>query len=270
VALLCTQLLMMSSSVKARADASLLETWVVGLTSPIVTLAHWVGDGVRGSWNWTAGLLDARARNEELQAEVVRLRAELREQREATLENTRLRDLLDMRREMVPDSIGASVVTANLSGNDRVLVIDRGTNDGVKVDLPVVARGGVVGKVVATFPSRAKVRLITDPNSGAAGLVQRSRAKGIVFGTGGDQLDLHYVARFSDVVPGDRVVTSAADGIFPRGFGIGTVSSVVENSDGTQVIVLDPEVDYSTLEEVLVLRDSSGGGISPPDLEEPR
>lgn len=265
VALLSTQLLMMSSSVKSRSGASLLEIWIVGLTSPAVTSSRWVGDTARNSWNWSVGLLEARTRSAELDVEVNRLRTELMQQREAVLENTRLRALLDMRRDGVQGSVGASIVTANFTGADRLIVIDRGTQAGIAVDMPVVAHGGAVGKVIAAYPNRAKVRLIVDPNSGVAGVIQRSRAPGIVFGTGGERLDLHYIARFSDVVSGDRVVTSAADGIFPRGFGIGRVLSVTENSDGTQTIELDPEVNYSRLEEVLVLLESSGGGIATPD-----
>ena len=270
VALLGTQLLLMSNSVKRRDGTSLLESWIVSATSPIVTAASWVGDGLRNAADWSGGVVRARARNVELEAEVLRLQSELRGMREAARENTRLRELLGMRGDIVPASVGASMVTANLGGSDRLLVVDRGTRDGVQPDLPVVSSGAVVGKIVAAYPGRAKVRLITDPNSGVAGVIQRSRAHGIVFGTGGPDLRLRYVARFSDVVVGDRVVTSSADGIFPRGFGIGTVRSVEERPDGTQEILLDAELDFTRTEEVLVLLESAGGGIETPDLAEPR
>ena len=94
-----------------------------------------------------------------------------------------------------------------------------------------------------------------------AAIVQRSRAQGIVVGRGGGSLDLLYVPRFSDVMHGDRVVTSGLDGIFPRGFGVGRVSSISEAADGAQTIHLQPELNYGSLEEVLVVLEPPDGGL---------
>ncbi len=126
--------------------------------------------------------------------------------------------------------------------------------------LTMIAWGGAVGRVLAVGPGHAKIRLLTDANSGVAGIVQRSRVPGIVEGYGATTLNLLYVPRFSDVVHGDRVVTSGQDGIFPRGFGIGRVGSIDESPDGTQTIQLEPELDFATLEEVLIL-------LEPRDVE---
>ena len=113
--------------------------------------------------------------------------------------------------------------------------------------------------------------MLTDANSGVAGVVQGSRAQGMVVGQGGDVLDLLYVPRFSEVTHGDRVVTSGLEGIFPRGFGIGTVIDVQEKPDGSQTIRLQPEVDYRTMEEVLILLEPVGGELlSPSGVEIPR
>ncbi len=141
-----------------------------------------------------------------------------------------------------------------------MIVVDRGRADGVEVDLPAIAWGGAVGRVVAVDPGHAKIRLLSDANSGVAGIVQRSRVRGIVEGRGATTLDLLYVPRFADVIHGDRVVTSGQDGIFPRGFGIGRIGSILESPDGTQTIHLEPELDYATLEEVLIL-------LEPRDVE---
>ena len=261
VALLFAQLLLMSSSVRGGTGATLLESWTVGLTSPVVALASWVGGTVRGAWTGAGDLISAHGRNRDLEREVRELRAEVRQRREATLENARLRRLLGMRADLVPDSIGASIVTSNVTGGSDLIIVDRGTRHGVRPDLPVVVWGSVVGKVVAAYARRSKVRLVTDIDSEVAGVIQRSRAQGLTFGTGDEMLELRFVPRFSDVVLGDRVISSGLDGIFPRGFGIGRVTAVREDPGGTQTIEVEPDVNYRALEEVVILLESSGGGL---------
>jgi rod shape-determining protein MreC len=257
VALLLGQLLLMSGSARGAEGSTLLESWSMRLSAPFLAAGRVVGGGWGGILGGAADLLLARARNELLQDELHRLRAEVARQREAEQENYRLRRLLAMREELVPRSIAASVVTSTLDGHTRTIVVDRGELDGVKLDQAVVAWGGAVGRVVAVDRRHAKVWLLSDPNSGVAGLVQRSRANGMVFGTGPGPLELRYVPSYADVMHGDRVVTSGIDGIFPRGFGLGRVTSIKEGIDGIQTILLEPELDCATLEEVLIVLEQS-------------
>jgi len=261
VTLLFGQLLLMAGSVR-RADGSrLLRDWLATATSPVVSAAGAVGGAVHGVGGGLSELWVAQRRNRDLEAELGRLRTELRSAREDVLENERLRRMLDMREQLAPRSIGASVVTANVAGRTKLLVVDRGSRSGVRPDLPVVAWGGAVGRVLEVGPDHAVVRLLTDEESGVAGVVQRSRAKGIVLGQGTDEMELAYVPRFSDVVHGDRVVTSGFDGVFPRGFGIGRVFEVRDVPDGSQRVRIAPEVDFDSLEEVLVLLEPVGGEL---------
>lgn len=254
--LLALQLVLMSGSAKQTSGASMLETWVMRLSSPFVELARKAAGAVSGLTGGVGDLIVAHRRNAELEAELERLSDELVRHRESEPENRRLRRLLGMRQELAPRSIAATIVTANLSRQTRMIVIDRGLNDGVRRDMPVVAWGGAVGRVVAVESEHAKVRLLNDTNSGVAGVVQRSRAQGMVLGRSGGALALLYVPRFSDVMHGDRVVTSGLDGIFPRGFGIGRVGDIEADANGAQTIHLEPELSYRALEEVLVLLDS--------------
>ncbi len=267
VALLAMQLLLMTQSVRGSDGVTLLESWSVTVTNPFVSSARWVGDSVRGAWGWTTGLLRARARADTLTGRVRELEGELNGYHETRIENQRLRRLLKMREDLETPSVGATVVTANLAGRDRVLVVDRGTKHGVRKDLPVIASGAAVGKVVQAYPSRSKIRLITSRNSSLAAIVQDSRARGLASGDGGG-LELGYVPRFSVVNVGDRVVSSSAEGIFPPGLAIGVVADVQQNPDGTRSIRLDPALDYSTLEEVMILLESPGGGIETPSADD--
>ena len=258
--LLALQLFLMSNSAKRNGGVHALETLVMQVSWPGVRVARFGAGALRRGTTDARDLLAAHARNTVLESEVQRLNDELVRYREAQPENRRLRQLLGMREGMAPVSIAASIVTSNLSGRTRMIVVDRGRADGVEIDLPAIAWGGAVGRVVAVDPHHAKIRLLTDANSGVAGIVQRSRARGIVEGRGATTLYLLYVPRFSDVIHGDRVVTSGQDGIFPRGFGIGLVGSIRESPDGTQTIHLEPELDYASLEEVLIL-------LEPRDVE---
>jgi rod shape-determining protein MreC len=205
-----------------------------------------------------------------LRREVTRLSGELARTTELAQENVRLRQLLSMHEELAPKSIGASVVTARLGGQSRVILVDRGSADGVRPDMAVVAWGGAIGRVVSVEKEFARVRLVSDPNSGASGVIARSRAEGMVVGRGGDPMEMIYVPKYADVVVGDRVVTSGLDGVFPRGFGLGRVTMVGEPVGASKSIRLEPLVDERSVEDVLILLEPSGTKLLTPEEPEPR
>ncbi len=261
VALLFGQLLLMAGSARGDRDANMLETGLMRATRPLVGVASGAGDALRGAFTGVRRLLGAHAENEQLRVRVRQLETELAQTREQVLENPRLRRLLGMRETLAPQSIGASVVTAILTDQDKLIVIDRGTADGVHADLPVIAWGGAVGRVVSAGTHLAKVRLLDDPSSRIAGVVQRSRVEGMVHGRGDEPLEMRYVPRFSDVMLEDRVVTSGREGVFPRGVGIGTVGFVGDDAGISKQVRLRPAVDPHALEEVLVLLEPVGSRL---------
>ncbi|HZN55119.1 MAG TPA: rod shape-determining protein MreC [Candidatus Polarisedimenticolaceae bacterium] len=213
--------------------------------------------------------IDADEReNVKLRREVARLGAELARAGERGQENARLRRLLGMREDLVPRSVGGSVVTSRLAGQSRVILVDRGGSDGVRPDMAVVAWGGAVGRVVSVERDFARVRLLTDPNSGAAGVIVRSRVEGMAVGRGGDPMEMLYVPKYADVVVGDRVVTSGLDGVFPRGFGLGRVTVVGAPVGASKTIRLEPEVDDRSIEDVLILLEPAGTRLLAPEEPE--
>jgi rod shape-determining protein MreC len=117
----------------------------------------------------------------------------------------------------------------------------------------VVNRQGVVGRVLTVGSGSSKIQLLIDPNSGVAGLLQRTRGQGMVVGSGDAGCRMEYVSELENVEVGDVVVTSGLDRIYPKGFRIGVVSTVEEGDQLTKNIGLKPEVDFQRLEEVLVL-----------------
>jgi len=263
VVLLAAQLFLMSGSVRGAKGAATLERTLMRVSSPVVSLAELVGGTIGGTGRTLRELLVARARNQVLETRVRRMTGELRYYREAERENRRLRRMLEMQETLAPRSIVASVVISSTRGPSRMIVVDRGTRAGVHKDQPVMAWGGTVGRVVTAESAYSKVLLLTDPSSGVAGLLQHSRAQGIVFGTEGPGLEMRFVPRFSNVSHGDRVVTSGLAGIFPRGIGVGRVTSIRQAADGTQTIELEPELDYGSLEEVLIVLETAEGGPLP-------
>jgi rod shape-determining protein MreC len=96
------------------------------------------------------------------------------------------------------------------------------------------------------------VQLLIDRNAAAGALVSRSRAQGVVVGTGETRLRMEYVSTSSDVVVGDTVVTSGIDGIYPKGLVIGKIDSIDKTSGSWQIGIV-PAVDFSSLEDVLVV-----------------
>lgn len=251
--LLLAQLLLMSSSVRRAHGTTVLETWVMRVTAPLLSVGQWLGGGLGSVTGGAREVLATRTRNRQLEEELALLRAELARQREAVAESDRLRALLGMKAAEFPRAIAAQVVTTVLGARTRMIVVDRGSRAGVEIDHPVIAWGGAVGRVVAVAPDHAKVWLVTDPNSGVAGVIQRSRAQGMVFGRGDTTLEMRYVPTYEDVMHGDRVVTSGLDGVFPRGIGLGTVTGVQRAPDGIQTLQLVPAIDFRQLEEVLIV-----------------
>jgi rod shape-determining protein MreC len=263
--LLFGQLFLMAGSVRRLDQALGAERAVQRATGPFVGAASALGTALSDAFGLFGEVRRSRRETARIRRDVDALRAQVERGREHSAENERLRRLLSMREELVPRSVGASVVAVRVSDQARLLVIGAGTADGVRVDLPAVAWGGVVGRVVAVDGAYAKVRLVTDPWSRVAGLVQRSRVEGIVVGRGDGPLEMAYVPKYADVAVGDRVIASGLDGVFPRGFGIGRIVEVGEPVGVSKTIRIAPEVDLGALEEVLVVLKPAPSGLLDPD-----
>lgn len=205
-------------------------------------------------WSRYVALRDLHARNQALAEEVATLELRLQEERALAQQARGLRRLLDMRRAVDLRTVGARVIATAATPYVRTLAIDRGANDGVYAEAAVIAPKGVVGRIVGSPAARAsRVQLLIDRHAAAGARVERTRVSGIVTGSNdGAALRMEYVANSEDVRVGDRIVTSGTDGIYPEGFGIGAVTSVAPGPD-LLVVRIAPAIDFSRLEEVLVI-----------------
>ena len=215
--------------------------------------------GLSGPWDRYVALIGTQAENRRLAGEVERLwmdRIALQEEREAA---ARLRKLLGIRETLPIPSVAARVIGRDPTNWYRMAVLDKGEADGVAANRGVIAGDGVVGRVIKTAPGASRVLLLSDRSSAVAVLVQRSRVSGILEGQEDGRLILQYVPLEADVVPGDLILTSGLEGVFPKGLPVGRVIRVDRKGSPLflQVQVV-PFVDLSRLEEVLVLARTEG------------
>ena len=218
----------------------------------------------RDAYSWTAGLFTAREDAERLRAENAQLRQQVIQNESALQANVDLRRLLEYREgPRFPQDFGfvATSVTARPSSAfEQEIVLPVGTNDGVEEDAPVVTDLGLVGTVTRVTPDTSRVTLLTDPSSAVSAVDLRTGAAGIVeHGQTGDTLVLSRVSKKDPVKVGDEIVTSGWSqgnlaSLYPRGIPVGRVTFVGNlNTDLYQQVQIASDVDFSSLESVLVL-----------------
>ena len=214
-----------------------------------------VDRGISGLWDGYVDLRNVREENQQLRREVEFLQGHNNQLREAAAATERLEAILEFKRKTLPDTVTAQVIGRDATNWYRGVILNKGEQDGVRAEMGVVTPAGVVGRVVKATASSSVVLLVTDPNNAIAALVQRTRDEGIVEGTRNGRARLKYIPLLSSIHPGDRVVTSGLTGAFPRGIAMGVVTHI-EKEEGAlfQSAELEPDVDLTKLEEVLVIR----------------
>ncbi|MCX7823128.1 MAG: rod shape-determining protein MreC [Syntrophobacterales bacterium] len=203
-------------------------------------------------------LVRVEEENRALRKEIARLENELISYREAYFENQRLRRLLEFRNSIEWKSISALVVVNDLSGFFQAVIVNRGKQDGVFENIPVINDEGVVGRTINAGRNFSRVMLITDPASAVDVYIQRNRTRGIVVGKDFQHCALKYIRNDADVRPGDLLVTSGKDGVFPEGIKVGIVKANYKDPlKMFQQVEVTPLVRLNHIEEVLILIPST-------------
>ncbi|HUK55683.1 MAG TPA: rod shape-determining protein MreC [Nitrospiria bacterium] len=211
-------------------------------------------DGFANVWRGYINLISVQRENGVLKQDLARLQSENLRLQEAAQADERLRLLLDFKKANAYSMVPASVIGRDPSNWYRTLTIDKGTRDGVAIDMGVINPAGVVGRVIKTDPTLSQVLLVTDRNSAVAALIQRTRDEGLVQGTERGLARIKYLSLLADLKEGDLVLTSGLTGNFPKGLPIGTLGRVTKKDlDLFQQAEVVPSVDFSKLEEVLVI-----------------
>ena len=246
-------IILISAQVNTRRGVPMLEAATFGVFAEVQRATTSVVGGVQDSWQNYFALQQVRADNQRLTDELAQLRVQMQQERALAQQSRSLQQLLDLRSSLEIKTTGANVIGAGASAEFRTVTLDKGTGDGLRPDMAVISPSGVVGRVIMPTARAAKLQLLIDRNAAAGALVERSRAQGVVVGTGTDQLRMDYVSGTADLKVGDRVVTSGIDGIYPKGFVIGQIESIQRGAGEFSGITVRPAVDFSGLESVLVV-----------------
>ncbi len=247
------QILLISAQVNSKSGVPVIEAVTFGVFSEVQRGLSGGFSGIRSVWTGYVGLRHLKAENDALRRDLAVAQVAVQEQR-ALADRTRgLERLLDLRQQLELKTLAADIIGAAATPDFRTLTIDKGTRDGLKADMAIIAPAGIVGRLVVPSLRSAKVQLLIDRNAAAGAIIERTRAQGVVVGAGDDRLRLEYASEVFDIVAGDIVVTSGIDGIYPKGFIIGRVESVERSGLAYKRIMIKPAVDFSSLEDVLVV-----------------
>lgn len=247
-------LIAIDTATKAPRDHRFWDKVVVALTRPIQNgVAYLMDSAVYGYQNYIY-LWNLRSDNSALYDENRKLFNTIIQLREAYSENERLRNLLKFTEGFSLTGVVARVIAKDVSTEFRSIRINRGESSGIRKDMAVINSEGVVGRILRTTEDTADVVTVLDLLSAVDAIVERTRARGIVEGMTDESCQLKYTLRTDDVVPGDILISSGLGGIFPKGVPVGVVHSIKKKSYGiTQDIEVRPSVDFSKLEEVMVI-----------------
>ncbi|MGI9102280.1 MAG: rod shape-determining protein MreC [Terriglobales bacterium] len=233
-------------------SARLVRVWVVSAITPFEKAVVHTSTAVSDAWQNYFYLRNVNRQNEALRQEIQRMRLEQVRMAEDAGQARRLQTLLGFKEQYISQTIAAQVISTTGSEFSRGVYIDKGSRDGIKPDMPVITPAGIVGKVYRVYSASSLVLEINDPSSGAGVILQKSRLQGILKGSGNGETFVANIMADEKIEPGETVLTSGGDRIYPKGLPVGKVAHV--RPAGTFLNVdVRPSADLDRLEEVLVI-----------------
>ena len=235
----------------------------------LVTLVSPIGDAA----STVTDVFRIRAENQRLRDRLDVLEERHQSATDLERENEELRQLLGIRDRTGLETVAARTVALGPSNFEWTITIDRGSNDGVERDMPVISAAGLVGRVIQTTPTAARVLLAIDPNFAASARVAGTGETGVIDGRGGDPMLFRPLDPEANIEVGDEIVTNSYQGgTYPGGIPIGTVASVGDASTQmSREVQVRPYVDFTRLHQLLVVINSPVEEIPPltesPDVE---
>jgi rod shape-determining protein MreC len=251
----------LSLQANERPGPGFLRRQILNVLAPLEKLADSGVGGVSGIWDGYIALIGVRAENEELRAEIDKLRLQVNAQQEAILEAERLRGVLELTQSGIGKTVVARVIGRDPSRNHHTLTIDKGLSEGCSENASVITSVGIVGRIFAAGNTSATVQLITDSQSAIGAMVRSTRVQGVFKGMGTSELELDYIDSDAGIQQGDEFVASGLDQIHPKGLSVGFVSFVGPPAPGEilKTIRVRPAVELGRLEEVVCVT-----GHAPP------
>jgi rod shape-determining protein MreC len=232
-----------------------LRFWSSSLVTPVERVIHGGGLNVRHLWTNYVDLRHTRQQNHDLQLEIARLREEQAAFAEDAQQGRRMQALLGFQQQYIASTVAAQVVSTSGSDRSRLVYIDKGSKDGLKPDQAVITPDGIVGKLRDVWAHSAQLLLINDPTAGAGVILESTRIRGIIRGAVSGKVEITNLTADSRIKPGEHVITSGGDGVFPRGLPVGVIESIAPDPEHQPytAITIKPAADLARLEEVLVV-----------------
>ena len=234
--------------------ASFAETVIIDVLAPVQEGVTSFYRGMTYFFNDYVANINASKNNVDLRKKIAAYQEQIFGHQETINENKRLKELLKFGSEIPYTKVLAQVVGWDASSDAKVIRINKGASDGLKLQSPVVTSDGLVGYVYRLTNHFADFLSITDSNNKVDALLQRVRAHGIVEGDNHHGAIIKYISRSEPIVLGDVMVSSGLGNIYPKGIKIGVVSRIEREIYGiTQGVEVTPYVDFGRLEEVIIL-----------------
>lgn len=264
LALILGQLLLLAWQVKGGQDARLIRIWAVTAVTPLAKATDWARGGTGSFLDNYIDLRHAADENKQLRAEIGQLRLQNHFLQSQLQVADRAKALLVFQSQSPSKTLPARVIATGTGMNSRAVYVDRGTASGVMKGMAVIRPEGIVGKVVAAYPTASLVMLMTEQGFAAGVISQKNRVRGTLRGEGAANCTIDYIRNEQKVELGEQFFTTGDDRIFPKGLPAGMAVSVKEGRYGKEVI-LQPFALRGGVEEVLVVLDGVHVDIPPPD-----
>ncbi|HMS08801.1 MAG TPA: rod shape-determining protein MreC [Pyrinomonadaceae bacterium] len=256
--LLLGNFILMVFNARVEGGERVIKVWALTVADFVQSPVTSISSAVTNYFTSFAELRSAQDENTQLKERVQELEVELKGRSDLESENERLRQLLDLKEKSKYRVLSARIIGRDPSAWFNSAVINRGSLDGVALNMPVVTDGGLVGRVTAVGPLTAQVDLITHDKSGLGaviGEIGNSNALGVVSGTGKtDVIEMRYVSGSIEVQPGQVVFTTGQDGIYPDGLKVGEIVEVISGSATVpHRIFIRPAAGLGSMQEVGIL-----------------
>jgi rod shape-determining protein MreC len=263
------QLVLLAVSAKNDQDVRFIRIWTVTAVTPVARIIEGLRGGGTGFLHNYILLHDTNQENQRLRSDLDRMKMENVFLKNELNTADRAKALQVFQQHTPSRTVAATIIATGAGSSSKVVFVDRGTVSGVQRGMAVVTPDGIVGKVIAAYPTASQVLLITDPDFAAGVITQKSQVHGTLKGQGTPQCKVDYVAFEEKVEPGEWVYTSGDDRIFPRGFPVGIIKTVRPGQPFKEILVEPSGLQHGLVEDVLILIEGVHQPIpdTPPGIQ---
>ena len=258
IALLLFNFILMALDAKTGSQERVVRVWAQVTADFVQSPVTTVGSSVSSYFQSISSMRTAQSENDRLKQRIQELEVEVKQKEDLTFESGRLKSLLELKEQSSYKILPAQIIGRDPSAWFDTSIINRGSLDGVKLNMPVATNGALVGRVIAVSPLTAQIALISKDKSGLGaviGALGNSNALGVVSGTGKKEiLEMGYVPGSVEVQVGETVYTTGQDGIYPAGLKLGEIVEVHSGSATVpHQIFIKPSANIYAMQEVAVL-----------------